>query len=118
VPTTTTLLVLTPFTRLQRPVSLGWAEWQALSILSVHSVFLHTGDLSLFTAHYPQMWGFTELALVNASNALWTCNATAKPDFDCTQPEVIGHCNHNCFYHDCQVDSCRWIGPRACAMDS
>jgi hypothetical protein len=70
-----------------RPESLGWAEWPPLALFSVHEIFLHTGDLDLFAAHYDQLRTFSLLAAVNASaTGLWTC--TDPPTMDCTNAEV------------------------------
>lgn len=69
-----------------RPVSLGWAEWPALAVWSVHEIYTHTGDLELFTANYQQLRNWTLLELVNASTGLWTCSV--PPVLDCQQPEV------------------------------
>jgi hypothetical protein len=74
-----------------RPDDLGWAEWPALALFSVHEIYTHTGDLGLFVAHYDQLRRFSSLALVNATagggSGLWTCNETA-PVLQCDKPEV------------------------------
>lgn len=68
-----------------RPSNLGWAEWQALAIMSTYYVWQHSGDLSLFVRHYAQLRNFTELALVNATLSLWQCVGN---DFACSKPEI------------------------------
>ena len=59
-----------------RPASLGWAEWPALVLFSVHEIWQHTGDLALFRAHYAQLRNFTGFGLPRAcgraSPTSWT----------------------------------------------
>ena len=68
------------------PYSLGWAEWQALSIIAVHTAWMHTGDLSMFTRRYEQLRNFTELPLVSKATGLWTCDSANS--WDCNHPEI------------------------------
>jgi len=70
-----------------RPTELGWAEWQALAIISTHHVWMHTGDLTLFADHYQQLRTWTETTLINTTTGLWTCPGSGDP-FSCTNPEI------------------------------
>lgn len=86
-----TELSLQPFTLAyvlnNRPDGYGWAEWGPLALLEVYSIYLHTGDLSLFVANYERLRNFTLLGLVNGSTGLWTCPPGSKV-LDCNNPEV------------------------------
>jgi len=70
-----------------RPEGYGWAEWPSLAVLEVYSIFLHTGDLSLFVSNYDLLRNFTLAALVNSTTGLWTCPPGSKT-LDCNNPEV------------------------------
>ena len=71
-----------------RPEGFGWAEWPALVLFSVHEIFMHSGDLSLFVANYASLRRFTLVSLVDASGSgLWTCAPPSK-ELDCNNPEV------------------------------
>ena len=84
-------LSLQPFTLAyvlnNRPAGFGWAEWPALSVLEVYSIFLHTGDLSLALANYERLRNFTLAGLVDARTGLWTC-PPGSTTLDCNHPEV------------------------------
>ena len=70
----------------ERPVDLGWAEWQAMTIQSVYWDYYATGDLSIIRMYYNQLKNWTELALVAPATGLWTCPSSGV--FACAHPEV------------------------------
>ena len=70
-----------------RPDGFGWAEWPALAVLEIYSIYLHTGDLTLFAANYARMRDFSLASLINVTTGLWTCVSGSKI-LDCNNPEV------------------------------
>ena len=57
----------------------GWAEWPALVLFSVHEIFMHRSDLSLFVANYVALRRFMLISLVDTrGSGLWTCVPRSK----------------------------------------